>query len=329
MNAQEREVFWNTLCSLPGEDIDREAQQLQQTIIYPKQLCRYRSVNDRSLESLQMNRIHLSSADRYDDPFDTFLNIDIKAIIRGFLDSILSAEQTEKLLDNIRQLPGHPLHAVVQNGMTVQQLQQLIFRSEIPESFASCALEAREWGQKTSYSICFSENPRNEALWLKYADRHKGFVLVYEPPFCPTPAPSAESGFLASLYPIHYTDKAYDASKFLIYLLGKETEQLLGQPVPGIDEAFGNVFWEFERVSLIKKKCHEYDEEWRLLSAAHSAPEELTWKPNAVILGFRMEVEKASQVIQAAQAAGIERIYKTCINVDSELDMVQLSFMGD
>lgn len=40
MNAKERKIFWDTLCSLPGEDIDREVAQLRQTIIYPEQLCR-------------------------------------------------------------------------------------------------------------------------------------------------------------------------------------------------------------------------------------------------------------------------------------------------
>lgn len=241
----------------------------------------------------------------------------------------MSAEQVEKALDSIRQNPNHPFHTIVPNGMTVQQFQQFVFQSEIPENFAFFALEARELAQKASHSICFSENTRNAALWLKYADHHRGFALVYEPPFCPIPAPSADSGFPAALYPIYYTDEAYDATGFLVYLLGKWTELMLGQPVPGLEDAFGNMPWEFERVSLIKKKCHKYDEEWRLLSATHSSPETLTWKPNTVILGCRMERENTTQVIQAAQTAGIERIYKACINMDNELNMLPIVFAGD
>lgn len=98
MNVKERKAFWDTLCSLPGEDIDQEAALLRQTVIYPKQLCRYRSVNKHSLESLRMNRIYLSTADRYDDPFDTFLNIDIKAITHGFwIPYCLQSKQRKRL----------------------------------------------------------------------------------------------------------------------------------------------------------------------------------------------------------------------------------------
>lgn len=329
MNAQERKIFWDTLCSLPGEDIDREASQLRQTIIYPRQLCRYRSVNKHSLESLRTNRLHLSSADRYDDPFDTFLNIDIKAIIREFLDSFSTVKQVEGVLDNIRQNPNHPLHAIVPNGVTARQLQQFIFQSEIAENFAEVALKARELAQQASYSICFSENTRNEALWLKYADHHEGFALVYEPPFCPAPALLEKGAVRASLYPIHYTDEAYDATGFLLHLLGKGTELMLGRPVPGLDDAFGSAFWEFERVSLIKKKCHEYDEEWRFLSDSNPAPKELIWKPNAVILGCRMKKENTAKVMQAAQIADIKQIYKAYINMDNELDMAPIIHTGD
>ena len=85
MNAQEREAFWKTLCALPGLDLSQDAKQLMAAIRFPKLLFRYRPVNLNSLEALRTNRLYFSSANYYDDPFDTFLHIDIDSIHQELL----------------------------------------------------------------------------------------------------------------------------------------------------------------------------------------------------------------------------------------------------
>lgn len=35
--------------------------------------------------------------------------------------------------------------------------------------------------------------------------------------------------------------------------------------LPELRAELGSGCWEKEKISLIKKKCHEYDEEWRIL----------------------------------------------------------------
>ena len=55
MNHNEREHFWQTLCSLPGNDIVAEREQLFKAIKYPKLLFRYRPVSTKSLDALRMN----------------------------------------------------------------------------------------------------------------------------------------------------------------------------------------------------------------------------------------------------------------------------------
>lgn len=62
MNAQEREVFWNTLCALSGVDPTQDTEKLMNTIKFPKFLFRYRSVTLSSLEALRTNRLYFSSA---------------------------------------------------------------------------------------------------------------------------------------------------------------------------------------------------------------------------------------------------------------------------
>ena len=95
MNAQEREAFWKTLCALPGLDLSQDAKQLMAAIRFPKLLFRYRPVNLNSLESLRTNRLYFSSANYYDDTFDTFLHLvvsmareaGIKDIYKSIIDS--------------------------------------------------------------------------------------------------------------------------------------------------------------------------------------------------------------------------------------------------
>ena len=82
MNHSEREQFWQTLCSLPGNDIVAEREQLFKSIKYPKLLFRYRPVSTKSLDALRTNKLYFSSANYYDDPFDTFL--DKRAFSRAY-----------------------------------------------------------------------------------------------------------------------------------------------------------------------------------------------------------------------------------------------------
>ena len=104
MNSQERELFWNTLISLPGEDAQAEILQLCNTIKYPKFLYRYRPVNMNNLEALRTNRLYFSSANYYDDPFDTFLHINIETIKSEYIRAFQSRESTEQVVEGVKNL---------------------------------------------------------------------------------------------------------------------------------------------------------------------------------------------------------------------------------
>lgn len=79
MTEQELENYWNTLLSLSGkrENLEEDRKILLNTIKYPSSLFRFRSVSENSLTALQENKMYFSSANYYDDPFDTYLRVDI------------------------------------------------------------------------------------------------------------------------------------------------------------------------------------------------------------------------------------------------------------
>lgn len=124
MNHSEREQFWQTLCSLPGNDIVAEREQLFKSIKYPKLLFRYRPVSTKSLEALRTNRLYFSSANYYDDPFDTFLHIDIEAIRKEYLSAFQTPESTEAVVDGVKSLLGNI--ATVYMGLTFMILHSVL-----------------------------------------------------------------------------------------------------------------------------------------------------------------------------------------------------------
>lgn len=178
MDSDGRKRFWDTLCSLSGIDKRQDVEKLISTIHYPKYLYRYRPVSINSLEALRTNKLHFSSANYYDDPFDTFLHIDIEAIRKEYLSAFQTPESTETVVDRVRALLGSILTEEQAAQLTAEKVTNALSHG-LTESFLSSALALRDEVKKDTWSVCFSENGFNEVLWLKYADQHKGFVQMF------------------------------------------------------------------------------------------------------------------------------------------------------
>lgn len=175
MDSQARKKFWNTLCSLDGIDVKQDEQKLVDAMQYPRYLYRFRPVSFSSLDGLQSNKLYFSSADHYDDPFDSFLHIDIPQI-ENEVEAFFNARKSWiPYLDKLSDMFGIPKDQVdayfsslelgPSSNMVIgilEQIQHLV--------------------QSEMQSICFceSEDGLNEQLWLKYAENHSGFVLEYD-----------------------------------------------------------------------------------------------------------------------------------------------------
>ena len=70
MDNNERKNFWDVLKNLHNND-EASMSMLTEVSKRPETLCRFRPVNEHSLQQLQENKLFFSSADHYDDPFDT------------------------------------------------------------------------------------------------------------------------------------------------------------------------------------------------------------------------------------------------------------------
>lgn len=187
-----------------------------------------------------------------------------------------------------------------------------------------------------NYFMCdlILERRVNEVLWLKYADQHRGFVQIYglennDNFLCGKQEKCANCGiknYGTPLYPIYYSDTPYDATKFAKFvMLRKIAETTATQIPPELYAGMGSALWEQERTTLIKKECHKYDEEWRMITGCiMKPPVMMEWIPSGIILGLRMGVAEENLVVSMAKEAGIKNIYKSYINVQNKLDAYPL-----
>ena len=323
MDANGRKAFWEALLNVSLNDL-QSVETLRQAAMPPRFLCRFRSVNENSLLQLQENKLYFSSANYYDDPFDTYFYIDLNDL-KQFHQTIKSSleakdESVMKMIDIAAQTTNRTSESFVQSLIhTVPDFSNL--RGQLEGIRAKI--------QEQLFSICFCENPFNETLWLKYADNHKGFVQIYDlscdstflcgkEEICLT-CPSAQHPL--QFYPIFYSDERYNASKFALVCWLIQNDSWATLPPIAQQCIINNVAWEVERISLIKKKCHEYDQEWRMIRP-QIAPGRtyVKMRPCTVITGLRMPEYQRRLVRSAAKVAGISDIREMYIDDSDRLN---------
>lgn len=330
MNREERKQFWDVLSTM-HDATPEHIQQLQQTINIPPELCRFRAVSESSLTQLQENKLYFSTADYYDDPFDTFFYINYDAVeqqlndIKDLLNDPTSRELAIKQISSLgiaEKIVSDGIATVTQNYLSIESFHLMVekLRNEILKSL---------------YSICFCENPLSETLWLKYAENHRGFVLTYdfqdnETYLCgkePACKNCAVSQYPPSLYPVYYSNDRYNASRYALSMLLKFEMTSAKVDIPQIllTAIDSTALWEIERISLLKKYCHHFDDEWRMIYPHWSEKRPyIKLKPKSVIVGLRTPTYEERLIVSAATVAGIADIRKVQINRNDELEAVPL-----
>ena len=175
----------------------------------------------------------------------------------------------------------------------------------------------------------------NEVLWLKYADNHHGFVIEYDlhdnSSFLCGKSEKCTSCISSKmnypLYPIYYSNNKYDATEYIKATAKRRIIDYFPQYLQeSAVKSLPNMTWQRERIGLIKKRCHWYDKEWRMIfpnvfdvSKANNRPF-IRWKPSSVIIGLRTSQADKNLIIACAKQAGIPRIYQCFINNKDNLD---------
>ena len=266
MNLDERKEFWDVLCSLDAKNLEEDVDRLSKTIKYPKYLYRYREVNLKSLEALRTNILYFSSANYYDDPFDTFLHIDLNSIQKEIRDVLNTPELLSSFINlvNDKLAPALKYKFYFENKIEVnpESLHDII-NDNIIMHFLNYMGNIRNEIKKGTWSVCFSENGFNETLWLKYAKNHTGFVLMYDleaddKMLCGKQDKCKTCAMMAcktSLYPIYYSNKKYDATEFAKHMVMNKIESYLSNQniVNKTSQASSDQLWERKNKSNKKR----------------------------------------------------------------------------
>ena len=325
MDNNERKKFWDVLKNLHNND-EASMSMLTEVSKRPETLCRFRPVNEHSLQQLQENKLFFSSANHYDDPFDTYFYIDVdqmvpvyeemrKDLLEGNTEFTDKLRQIAKLTD---QEPEIFVNMLSNGALDFAQLkgQLTMVRNSI---------------QRRLFSICFCEDPYNETLWLKYANNYSGFVQIYDFTCPETFMCGTETACLNCIsakerpytYPVYYSDMRYDATKYAlgIWLMEKIEKQNNMALAPLHEYVKSSLIWEIERICLIKRKCHEYDQEWRMIRPAMFEQRScVKMKPCKIIVGLRTPQYERRLIVSAATIAGIQEIHELYINDSDKLD---------
>lgn len=231
MDDNDRQIFCETLCTLEGKDILKDSEILEKVIKRPKYLYRYRPVDLKSIEALRYNKMFFSTSNYYDDPFDTFIHVDLKGM-HNFFEGIKNDKDVAKKAEPlIKAFLG-----MMKISLTDAEISGLLSALEdimTNDSFVAFCIDyfrnirnIRNEIKTDTWSVCFSENGFNETLWLKYAEQHKGFALRYdmENPdnlLCGKQEKCSQCGIAQNgtlLYPVFYSDEKYNATRFAQYM---------------------------------------------------------------------------------------------------------------
>ena len=331
MNIEERRTFWETLCSLERTNPEEDCQRIRDSIKFPDKLYRYRSVSVSSIDALQTNRLYFSTANYYDDPFDTLIKIDYNAI-RQQCQQILAPAVVGVYVDALCKQLGS---SEEEKAAMEEWIKSLPISDTMERVVNHIKGRVQSLLKENMWSCCFSENGNNEVMWMKYADKYKGFCVIYdlkadENWYCGKQEKCKNcvvNNDGVSLYPIHYSDDGYDATQLAKDIV---VDQVLRSIPPEIAKKLssGSVVkpWEREKVALIKSECHKYDEEWRMiLRGPAKAPIMMEWVPYGVILGMKTTPQHRETIVRSAKIAGICHIYESYINDESKLDVREIS----
>lgn len=335
MDSLERKKFWEKLCSFDGTNLEKEIEELKETIKLPNYIYRYRPINVDTIDALRNNKLYFSKSSYYDDPFDTYLHINYKTVYQQLIET---TDTKENVINAFRQICIESGQDEEKVSATIEEFRKMTTELLFNALSSFLKSEIQPLIRNTSMSVCFSESGINETMWLKYADQYKGFCDIYSlleaddaNLLCKKQEKCKECGIAkygAPIYPMYYSDTRYDATKYANKLAHG---MFLKKCFPNLsDEAIAKqldpCFWEKQKVTLIKSKCHEYDKEWRIIPNAYMKPPVMQeWIPYGVIIGLRTEPRYKRIIIEAAQSAGIKHIYQSFIDNNGGLEVIEIT----
>lgn len=268
MSEEWKDYLKEMLFDRDPEKVDVLAANLFKRKFIPKKLYKYRTITKYALDNFTNDTLHLTTASRFNDPFDSALTVDPfrsnsgRAVIDRIVASIgidqIDERNRERLSEYIDQRGGR-------------------FRSKLQASMLHLA--------RNGYKLCsLSSRIDSTLMWSHYAKDHTGFTMEYDFKTLPENDP-----VYRFLWPVIYTGAMLDLS-FLFDDM-ETTKRGLNGLYPVL-------------AAMSKAKDWAYEGEWRLIIP--DSPEEAPFNlpvpaPKAIYLGAHIKGKNQQRLASIAK----------------------------
>lgn len=303
--------------------------------ITPSRLFRYRDCSEAQIDAFDRDLIFASSADKFNDPYDCLLRFD-----KDFLFESINRGASKETITELRNhlLQGNPMPEWLDRLYgedRARLLRDVLIKSsddDIDEHNKEFALSKSEFDsnverlfanavnffRQNSHVACFSETVKSVTMWSHYAKSHSGFVLEYDLRNLTIKCDYCEKKdrcldrIVATLYPVLYTKKRYDATSFVDYYLGKSFSL-----TPTMEDTLF-----FKKAALYKSPQWAYEKEWRLFLNKVGGTVGISCltaeiKPKAIYYGSAISSINKKILSTIAKEKGIKE-YQMYVDLQSE-----------
>lgn len=262
----------------------------------PKSLYKFRDVSEYSLGNLRDSTLYLSTANTFNDPYDSAINFDPQLGFSDnavFIDKLgIPKDEAEKILSAPEPFKEIIKFTLKKDSSFSEEKADLLhsFIQTRRQEFCKEQLLNTNAAIQNSYKICsLSERLDSLPMWAHYAADHKGFVMEYD-----FNSLSREDILLNCLWPVYYTG-IFDASGIFKSLQeGKKFNNLAAT-----------------LAALHKSPDWKYEAEWRIVLPDGNSETGINLQAplKAVYLGTKLEdskdTKKLSQVLKWAKVANV------------------------
>lgn len=316
------EMIERTVRTNDDDCIQKELSQLRSCLRTncPGHLFKIKPAGKHSIEDFERNRLTLSRADSFNDPFECMLYFDSNELLKRIRESLTETgikeafeRSGENFLDIEMEKEGFgTADSFVSHALKLRES----FLGEIAMGFSDVVKALQE----RTYIASLSENLDSSVMWGNYGDSHRGFAVEYEfaeDMFCPhldeLEGETASIFGWLSLLPVMYSgERASGIELAEQYSFKSMLERIHNQPMPMWYLPQADLLL-YTKLSLRKPLEWCYENEWRVIMTPQPKEQNgdqrayIAVKPKALYLGARSEerMEQRKRLIEIARDKNI------------------------
>ncbi len=197
-----KKEFIEKMFPINNKDID-----LEQALVIKKRnlpsLFKYTKIDEKRLKSLSEDAIWFEKPENFNDPYDSFLNINKKELLLNIQNHMGNWYNVEfkKLQDRLKREHNKSDAELETMMKAYQEAVCSVLEKNMPD--------IHDHSQKGLFVSCFSELKNSILMWSHYGDNHKGICLEYD--FLNS---KNDEIFFKSIFPVVYSRELLDLTKY-------------------------------------------------------------------------------------------------------------------